>query len=162
MEAHLNERGGEYTQGVSVIVNNDESKRLEMRLAAVDENGNINWNPQKEGLANGSYEYYIFATDCWGSSANISELYDADVCYGKATINISDTEQEMEWYINTHKLADRYGMDASDLKKISTKYVRIGPQYVTCAGTSSGPYGGAAMCVLSALVPFLIKRKFVF
>ncbi len=161
MQAHLNERGGEYTQGVSVIVNNDESKRLEMRLVTVDENGNINWNPQKQDLENGSYEYYIFGTDCWGSSTNISELVEADVCYGKATINISDTEQEMEWYINTHKLADRYGLDASDLKKISTIYKRIGPQYVTCAGTSSGPYGGAALCILSAAVPFLIKKRFI-
>lgn len=164
MPAHLNERGGEYTQGVRIAVNNDWSydKALEMRLVTVDSNGNINWHPQTQGLSDGSYEYYIFGTNAWGSSKNINELVPADVCYGKTTINISGTEQEMEWYVNTVKLAERYGIDATDVKVVSTKYLRIGNQEVTCAGTSSGPWGGAAMCLLSAAVPFVIKKKFLF
>lgn len=164
MPAHLNERGGEYTQGVRIAVNNDWSydKALEMRLVTVDSNGNINWYPQTQGLSDGSYEYYIFGTNAWGSSKNINELVPADVCYGKTTINISGTEQEMEWYVNTVKLAERYGIDATDVKVVSTKYLRIGNQEVTCAGTSTGPWGGAAMCLLSAAVPFVIKKKFVF
>ncbi len=164
MDAHLNERGGEYTQGVRIAVNNDWdwNKTLEMRLVTVDSNGNINWHPQTQGLSDGSYEYYIFATNAWGSSTNINELVPADVCYGKTTVNISGTEQEMEWYVNTVKLAERYGIDASDVKVVSTKYMRIGNQEVTCAGTSSGPWGGAALCMLSAFAPFVIKKKFVF
>ena len=164
MPAHLDERGGEYTQGVRIAVNNDWSydKALEMRLVTVDSNGNINWYPQTQGLSDGSYEYYIFGTNAWGSSKNINELVPADVCYGKTTINISDTQQEMEWYVNTVKLAERYGIDATDVKVVSTKYLRIGNQEVTCAGTSSGPWGGAAMCLLSAAVPFIIKKKFIF
>ena len=164
MPAHLNERGGEYTQGVRIAVNNDWSydKALEMRLVTVDANGNINWHPQTQGLSDGSYEYYIFGTNAWGSSKNINELVPADVCYGKTTINISGTEQEMEWYVNTVKLADRYGIDATDVKVVSTKYLRIGNQEVTCAGTSSGPWGGATMCLLCAAVPFVIKKKFIF
>lgn len=162
MPAHLNERGGEYTQAVSILVNNDWSHALGMRLVTVDGSGNINWNPQKQGLADGSYEYYIFPLEAWGTSTNINELVPADVCYGKATINISDTKQEMEWYVNTVKLAERYGIDATDVKTVSTQYGRIGQQFVTCAGTSSGPWGGAAMCLLSAVVPFVIKKKFIF
>ncbi len=162
LPSHLDERGGEYTQAVSVLVNNDWSHALGMRLVTVDANGNINWNPQKEGLENGSYEYYIFPLDAWGTSKNLNELVGADICYGKATINISDTKQEMEWYVNTVKLAERYGIDATDVKTVSTQYGRIGQQFVTCAGTSSGPWGGAAMCLLSAAVPFIIKKKFVF
>ncbi|RKM62405.1 hypothetical protein D6855_03035 [Butyrivibrio sp. CB08] len=164
MDAHLSERGGEFTQAVRIAVNNDWdwNKTLEMRLVTVDSNGNINWNPQRQGLPDGSYEYYIFATNAWGSSKNINELVPADVCYGKTTINISGTEQEMEWYVNTVKLAERYGIDATDVKVVSTKYLRIGNQEVTCAGTSSGPWGGAAMCMLSAFVPFVIRKKFVF
>ena len=162
MPAHLNERGGEYTQAVSVLVNNDWSHALGMRLVTVDASGNIDWNPQSQGLENGSYEYYIFSLDAWGASKNINELVGADVCYGKATINITDTQQEMEWYVNTVKLAERYGIDATDVKTVSTKYGRIGQQLVTCAGTSTGPWGGAAMCLLSAAVPFVIKKKFIF
>ena len=163
MPSHLSERGGEYSAAVKIAVNNDWSgNALEMRLVTVDENGNINWNPQRSGLLNGSYEYYIFATSCWGSSKNINELLPADVCYGKTTINITDTQQEMEWYVNTVKLAERYGIDPSDVKIVSTKYGRIGQQEVTCAGTSSGPWGGATMCMLCAAAPFVIKKKFVF
>ncbi len=162
MPSHLNERGGEYTQAVSVLVNNDWSHALGMRLVTVDASGNIDWNPQRQGLENGSYEYYIFPLEAWGASKNINELVGADVCYGKATINITDTEQEMEWYVNTVKLAERYGIDATDVKTVSTQYGRIGQQLVTCAGTSTGPWGGAAMCLLSAAVPFVIKKKFIF
>ena len=159
---HLEERGGEFTTGVSIAVNNDWSRKLEMRLAAVDENGNINWNPSKNQLQDGSYEYYIFGTDAWGTSQNINNLVPADVCYGKTTINISGEKQEMEWYVNTVKLADRYGIDAMDVKVVSTLYINIGDEVVTCAGTSSGPWGGATMCLLCVAVPFVIKKKFVF
>ena len=162
MQQHLNERGGEYTQAVTVLVNNDWSHALGMRLVTVDGNGNINWWPQTQGLSDGSHEFYIFPLEAWGSSRNINELVPADICYGKATINISDTKQDIEWYVNTVKLAERYGIDATDVKTVSTQYGRIGNQLVTCAGTSSGPVGGAVMCMLSAFVPFIIKKKFVF
>ncbi|MBE5828567.1 MAG: hypothetical protein E7305_03780 [Butyrivibrio sp.] len=162
MKDHLNERGGEYTQAVSVLVNNDWSHALGMRLVTVDASGNIDWNPQRQGLENGSYEYYIFPLEAWGASKNINELVGADVCYGKATINITDTQQEMEWYVNTVKLAERYGIDATDVKTVSTQYGRIGQQLVTCAGTSTGPWGGAAMCMFFAAAPFIIKKKFIF
>ncbi|MBR1669925.1 MAG: hypothetical protein IJ695_04430 [Butyrivibrio sp.] len=159
MPAHLEAAGGDLTNGVSVLVNEDWSKALYMRLVAVDSEGNINWNPQKDGLDNGSYEYYIFATDAWGTSTNISALYDADVCYGKATVNISETKETMEWYVDTVKLAQRYGLDVTDVKMVSTQYGEIGQQLVTTAGSSTGPIGNAALCMLSAFAPF-IKKKF--
>ena len=162
MQAHLNEKGGEYTQGVSVIVNDDWSHALQMRLVTVDSAGNINWNPAKQDLENGAYEYYIFDTGCWGSSANINNLVAADVCYGKATVTITDGRHDMEWYVDSNKLAARYGILESDMKTVSSQYIRIGNELVTSAGTSTGPFAGAGMCVLSALIPFLAKKKFVF
>ena len=162
MEAHLREQGSEFTQGVSVVVNDDWSKKLEMRLVTVDSAGNINWNPNKGKLENGSYEYYIFDVGCWGSSKNINDLVAADVCYGKATITIQDGRHDMEWYVDSNKLAARYGILENDMKTVSTQYIRIGNEVVTSAGASSGPWAGAGMCVLSALVPFLIKKRFTF
>lgn len=162
MQAHLDEKGGEYTQGVSIIVNDDWSHALQMRLATVDSAGNINWNPAKQNLENGSYEYYIFDVGCWGSSQNINNLVDADVCYGKAMITLTEGRHDMEWYVDSNKLAARYGLVESDLKKVSSQYVRIGPEVVTSAGTSTGPLASAGMCVLSALVPFVARKKFTF
>lgn len=167
MPAHLDERGQEFTEGVTVSVNRrvDDiygwyQEDLHMRLAAVDANGNINWNPQRSGLDNGSYEYYIFDTGCWGSSQNINDLVEADVCYGKATIQILDGRQDMEWYVDPAKLAARYQIEETDIKTVSSQYIRIGTQLVSTAGTSSGPIPGAAMCLASAAIPFLKKKKF--
>ncbi|WP_026520748.1 Firmicu-CTERM sorting domain-containing protein [Butyrivibrio sp. VCB2001] len=162
MQSHLDEKGGEYTQGVSIIVNNDWSHALQMRLATVDSAGNINWNPAKQNLENGSYEYYIFDVGCWGSSTNINNLFEADVCYGKATVTLTEGRHDMEWYVDSNKLAARYGILETDMKTVSSQYGRIGPEVVTSAGTSTGPWAGAGMCVLTALVPFVIKKKFVF
>lgn len=33
------------------------------RMETVDSDGNINWNSQKGGLSQGTYEFYIFSTD---------------------------------------------------------------------------------------------------
>ncbi|MBO5623263.1 MAG: hypothetical protein J5959_16725, partial [Butyrivibrio sp.] len=162
MQAHLDEQGSEFTQAVSVLVNDDWSKALMMRLVSVDEAGNINWNPDRWNLQDGNHEYYIFATDAWGTSTNINDLAAADVCYGKATISITDSKHDMEWYVDTVKLADRYGIQETDIKTVSSQYGRIGQQLVTSAGASSGPIGGAGFCILSALAPFVIKKSFIF
>ncbi len=162
MQAHLDEKGGEYTQAVSVIVNDDWSHALQMRLVTVDSAGNINWNPQRSEMENGAYEYYIFGIDCWGASNNINNLVDADVCYGKATVTLQDGRHDMEWYVDSAKLAARYGILETDMKTVSSQYGRIGQQLITSAGASSGPYAGAGMCIMSALVPFVIKKKFRF
>jgi hypothetical protein len=162
MQAHLDEQGGEFTQAVTVLVNDDWSHALMMRLVSVDGAGNINWNPQKDNLDNGAYEYYIFGVDAWGSSSNINNLVEADVCYGKATITLTDGRHDMEWYLDSNKLAARYGIAENEMKTVSSQYGRIGQEWVKTAGASSGPYAGAAMCVMSALVPFVIKKKFVF
>ncbi len=162
MQAHLDEQGSEFTQAVTVLVNDDWSHALMMRLVSVDGAGNINWNPQKDNLDNGAYEYYIFGVDAWGSSSNINNLVEADVCYGKATITLTDGRHDMEWYLDSNKLAARYGIAENEMKTVSSQYGRIGQEWVKTAGTSSGPYAGAAMCVMSALVPFVIKKKFMF
>ena len=178
MQAHLNERGTEFTSAVTVAANiasqvggsytvsNDQNYRyanedLHMRLVSVDASGNINWNPDFYNLQNGSYEYYIFDTSCWGTSQNINNLVEADVLYGKATIIVTDTKQEMEWYIMPEAFAARYGMDAAEIKTVSAQYGRIGREWSSNAGTSTGPIGSVAMVSAFAAFPMLKKSKFV-
>ena len=112
-------------------------------------------------MENGTYEYYIFDISCWGSSQNINELYDADVMYGKATITLTDTKQDMEWYIDMNKYANKIGLSANDIKTVSTQYINIGDEWVTTAGTSTGPIGSVVLIAASASAPFLKKSKFV-
>lgn len=159
MQAHLDEKGGEFTQAVSVLANNDWNKALYMRLAAVDGNGNINWNPQQNNLTNGTYEYYIFGTDAWGTSGNISNLNAADVNYGKMTVTIEDGIQRTEWYVDPAKLAARYGLSETDLKTVECQYGRIGQQLVETAGASTGPKGSAVIAGSAVLAALLADRK---
>ncbi len=176
MQAHLNERGTEYTQAVTVAANIASKvgngykvegdhyyaqEDLHMRLAVADEYGNINWNPDFSNLENGSYEYLIFDTSCWGTSTNVSELNENDVLYGKATIIVTDGKQEMEWYVDPDKLAARYGLSGTDIKTVSSQYGKIGRQWVSSAGTSTGPVGSFVLIAASAAAPFLKKSKFV-
>jgi hypothetical protein len=170
LPAHLSGQGHGFTTGVTVAANfNPDPNQpwlapessIQMRLATVDSNGNINWNPQKEGMENGTYEYYIFDISCWGSSKNINELYDADVMYGKAYVTLTDTKQDMEWYMDMNKYANKLGMSPNDIKTVSTQYINIGDEWVTTAGTSTGPVGSIALIAASASAPFLKKSKFV-
>ena len=176
MQAHLNERGTEFTSAVTVAANiankvgntysvdangHYANEDLHMRLVSVDEHGNINWNPDFNNLENGSYEYYIFDISAWGTSKNISSLNDADVMYGKATIIVSDTKQEMEWYVMPEVFAQRYGIEATEIKTVSAQYGRIGQEWASNAGTSTGPAGSVALASLFASIPMLKKSKFI-
>ena len=166
MPQHLNERGGEYTQAVTVSINNPissstwDSRALQMRLATVDSNGNINWNPQKTNLSNGAYEYYIFAIDAWGSSPNIDNLVEKDVLYGKAMITIKDDIQEMEWYIDPALLAERYNMSPEDIDVVYSQYGRIGQQNIQTGGASSGPLGTVIIALGCVLFPIYKKKDY--
>ena len=60
MQAHLTEAGGELTQAITIKFNDNWSQVFYPRMETVDSDGNINWNSQKGGLSQGTYEFYIF------------------------------------------------------------------------------------------------------
>ena len=74
MPEHLNEAGGEFTQAVTFKFNDSYNQVLYPRFVTVDEQGNINWNPKRDRLSDGTYEFYMFDTSAWGTSKNINEL----------------------------------------------------------------------------------------
>lgn len=156
MLAHLNERGGEFTSAVSIRVNGDSDLMLTPQFAAVDADGNINWSPQLSGLENGTYEFYLFSTTCRKDSHNVNDS--GVVCYGKATITITDDQQDMEWYMDIPTLAanlhgnwgqnaDATSIDPNDIHLFEANYGKIGDQWVTTAGTSTAPFVGIGLCV---------------
>lgn len=158
MPAHLGEDGGEFTAAVSIRINNDNNLMLTPRFIAVDENGNINWNPQLSGLADGTYEFYLTSTTVNGTSKNINDLQADDVIYGKATITVSEGKDEMEWEMDIPTLAtnlhanggqskDTVSIDPNDIKVFEAQYGRLGQQWVTTAGTSTAPFVGIGLCV---------------
>ena len=158
--SHVGTKGKDVLYGVHLTVNDDANKDLEFRAVTVDSQGNINWNPAKENLPNGSYEYYLFDVSCWGSSKNISELNEHDICFGKAWVTVSDNKLEMEWTVDAKTLADYYDLDEDELYVLSSSYRNIGHKVSTTAGVPTGGVLSAIFCIMAAaLMVELVKRR---
>lgn len=157
MPAHLQEAGGSLTQAVTIRLN--QQYNFYPRYAAVDKSGKINWNPVLSGLQNGTYEFYIFSSDAWHTSESIDHLNDADQWYGKIMITISDNSNECEYYIDLDKIAKRFQCDTTDIKEISAQYGRLGQEWITVAGASSGAWPGILICLTVTGGILLYRRK---
>ncbi len=158
MPQHLSEAGGEFTQAVSIKLNDDENLMLTPRFIAVDAAGNINWHPQTSGLAAGTYEFYLASTTTDGTSSNINDLKADDVIYGRAMVTVGADKDEMEYEIDIPTLAahlhanwgqskDETSIDPSNITKFSAQYGRLGQEWVTTAGTSTAPALGVGLCL---------------
>ncbi len=159
MQAHLTEAGGELTQAITIKFNDNWSQVFYPRMETVDSDGNINWNSQKGGLSEGTYEFYIFSTDAWHTSANINSTNEADTCYGKMMVTIGSDKDECEFIIDLKKVADKLGCDVSDFKQIDAQFGRLGQQWVTTAGASTGAWLGLCICVLITVGVLVYQKK---
>jgi uncharacterized protein (TIGR04145 family) len=174
MDAHLKEMGGEFTSAISICFNGkrkyneDKTWNLYPRLVAVADDGTIDWNPKLSGLDNGTYEFYIADTRGeydTNTLKNVSDLKDYEQFFGKMTITVGETSDEMEFYVDLEKVANFLShykgstVDASEFKLIEAQFGRIGQQWLVIGGTSSGPYMGVSLCVLVAGVVLLRRRR---
>lgn len=159
MPEHLNEAGGEFTYALSIKFNDDYNQIIAPRFVTVDEQGNINWNPKTEDLSEGTYEFYMFDIGSWGTSKNINELNDADICYGKMNITVGSNRDECEFYIDLDKAAQKFGCDVSDFKQISAQFGRMGQQWINTAGASSGAWLGLFICIAGTCGVVVYKKK---
>ena len=160
MQRHLdNDKGNEFTTGVTIRFNNDANFEFYPRLVAVDENGNINWNPKLRDLPEGRYEFYIASRDAWGSSPDLSSLNEHDTMYGKMWVAIEDGIDECEFYIDLEKMAERFNCDHEAFKIQSAQFINIGRQWISTAGASTDPLLGIAICIAAALLAAFLRRR---
>ncbi len=169
MPAHLQEAGGEFTQAVTIKINDSTDLEFALRFIAVDADGNINWDPPRSGLADGEYEYYIVSLDAPGTSKNINDLTSGDEIYGRMKVTVGDTMDSCEWEMDVEKLAAHLRhnaegtviteIDPSDIKTVSVQWGRLGQKWVTTAGTSTGTIGGILLCVGMCSVPVVLISK---
>lgn len=157
--------GGEFMSAVTIKFNNNEKQVFSPRLVSVDEAGNINWNTPNGGYEDGTYEFYIFSThDAWNNAGNIYEdsiNRENSEWYGKMTITVKNgVQDECEFYLDLEKVAKKFGCDASDFKRIDAQFGRLGQQWITTAGASSGAWLGLILCVgVTAGVLVYQKKK---
>jgi uncharacterized protein (TIGR04145 family) len=173
MDAHLLEQGGEFASGVSICFNGDRAYNgdktwnLYPKLVAVDASGTIDWNAATKNLPSGTYEFYIL--DGRGEyntklQTNLTDLAEYDQPLGKMTITVGEENDEMEFYIDLEQAAkflshySKRTIEANDFKLIEAQFGRIGQEYISTAGTSSGPYLGVATC-MAFVGLILLKRR---
>ena len=69
-------------------------------------------------------------------------------------------QDECEFYLDLEKVAKKFGCDASDFKRIDAQFGRLGQQWITTAGASSGAWLGLILCVgVTAGVLVYQKKK---
>lgn len=165
MVRHTSQNGTEMTRAITIRFNNDSNMEFQPRLVAVDQDGNINWNPNFDAMEPGKkYEYYLADITDWNNARNINDVdlnAQHSKMYGKITISVGGTGKadEAEYYLDLKMIAEKFGVDADELKVIESQFGRIGREWASCAGTSTGPVLGIVLCLGAIGVPMLIKRK---
>ncbi len=161
---HLN--GEDLSKGISIAFNGDYSYKGDPKdggfypyFVAVDESGNIDYNTNFWNLADGTYEFYIMDTRSWHSTQNVNDLKGNDHIFGKVKMTISDTKCEEEFYIDLKTLAEYTGWNLHDIKQYDIQFVRIGHQWITSAGVSSGPWLGVGLSIMVVAGVLFLRRK---
>lgn len=163
---HLKEAGGEFLSAITIKFNVSDPKtksngyEFGPRFVMVDAEGNIDWNVKPRHYKPGTYEFYVMSLDAWGNSKNINELTPGDHIYGKMIMTIGENgRDEMEFQLYLADLAEKFGCDQSSLKTIHAKFGRIGGQWVSCAGTSTGPIVGLALSLGVVVAAYGLKKR---
>lgn len=159
MPEHLAEAGGEFTSGITVLFNEDWSTSFNPRFVAVDDNGNMIWDPQLSLLENGDYHFYVCSRDAWHTSTSIEELHEMDLIYGDAYISLTENKDQMYWNLDKNMVANKLGVSPDELKTIGVQYLRLGEQWSVTAGTPTRPYTGIVLCISSVIICVFISRK---
>lgn len=161
MPEHIMERGGGFTSGITVRLNQSDNYRFYPRLVAVDGEGSINWNPQLSGLAPGTYSFELVDTQGWSNSPTLAELDKyGNAHYGTMMITIGeDGKDSCEYSLDLEKVAEKFGMNANDITMVETNFGRLGNQWARITGASSGPWTGVGIGTGIAVLAFIINRK---
>lgn len=155
---------------VELRFNEVDSQNIYFQFITVDDNGNINWNPQMD-CDGTTKEYYMIDMRGWHGASTLTELEDesyGNKILGHAYIRMNSSDDtELEYEIDLEKLSSYistsnstpYEMAVTDMKTIQAKYQNIGSQWVTIAGTSSGPVVGVVLCISTVACVLAYRRR---
>lgn len=154
---------------ITLSVNGQNSRNtMYFTLRGVDANGNVQQWKDAANLGPGDYEFYLFDTAYVGSATNINNPW--TYTYGRAYIHVDKTGRaQMEYYIDIPTLVEVVNIDQwgayhwnlkqSDIKTFHVNYVRIGPQWISCGGTSTGPILGILLCLAVVVIAQVYRKK---
>ncbi len=167
---HLDEKGSEYLAAISIAFNGDREHKdtpdkgnFYPRILAIDDQGNVTdfYKTVNEGhqLPNGTHTFYIFDTRTdpikqFGHTDENGVWHDPTAAelienaFGQMKVTVNGEKDDMEFYLDLAKVADYIGQDGDTaFKTIEAQFGRIGQQWVTTAGTPTGPIVGVALAV---------------
>lgn len=177
MQAHLNSNGGDLTSGITIGINDLPDKDTKYgfwpkkvfypQFITVDAQGNINYSPQLSGLSMGTHEFYLIDAGGWKSATNVAQwenpsetyIYGTNHVYGKAKVVIGASRQEMEFILSVDLLAQDFSMEPEEMHSFCAQFGRLGQQWISTAGTSTGPWVGVAVCIGSTGVVLLGRKR---
>lgn len=165
MQSHLSEAGGEFTQAVTIRLNGKHD--FYPQFVTVDVNGNINTVSSLSGLEKGTYEVYLIDSQGWQvNGVSLSELMSDDsldtyhnAIYGHMYMTIGASKDDMEFELDLELVAQKFGMDADDIKTVEAQWGRIGPQLVSAAGTSTGTWLGLLICFAAVGISAQVAKR---
>lgn len=175
MQAHIDEQrqqGTAFTKAITIDLAGSASSTqdidvngendLSPRIIAVDENGNIDWNPDLANQPDGTTrEYAIVEThgtydtnsmtnidnaafqEMGGVLGHVMITVNGDKCQAEYKIDLENVAKMHNYYRSQHgKAAD----DSPDnYQFISARFGRLGDQIVTTTGASTGPWLGLGL-----------------
>ena len=99
-------------------------------------------------LEDGTYTFEILDHRTVGNNPQV---------YGTIVLTVNGYQDEMEFTLDLEKVAEYTGMNVQDMKLIEAQFGRLGQEWVSTAGTSSGPW----LLVLAAApaVALLCSRR---
>lgn len=173
---HLAEQGSCFLAAIEIAFNGDRAYKdypnkgnFYPRILAIHEDGTVidYYKTLNEGHStpNGTYTYYIFDTrtdPVWqfGHTDENGVWHDATAAdlienaFGTMKVTVTGTRDEAEFQMDLKKVAAYIEQDADTaFKTIDIHWGRIGPQWITTAGTPTGPILGVALLVGAVGVP---------
>ena len=85
--------------------------------------------------------------------------FDKDGYYGRIFVTVDAVTDECEWWLNLPLLAERFGLDETDIKTIEVKYEQIGDRWLETAGASSGAMAGVMLSLSAVGAVYVLRRK---
>ncbi|MCI8371777.1 MAG: hypothetical protein HFI75_05160 [Lachnospiraceae bacterium] len=112
------------------------------------------------------HEYYLRWTNAQCNLNDSIEKNDEMAIVGKVCLTTSDivegasrTCDQMEWEMDQEKLAKVIGVPADSMKEYASKYHRIGQNWYTASGGSTGAVMGISICCLVVLGVLVYRKR---
>jgi uncharacterized protein (TIGR04145 family) len=162
-----------------IRINEDDDKVCSFSTRQIDNQGNV-VSVHDYNLAPGTYKFALVdpnyqlgavnsAEMDWLHMVNIYHKNAKDWYMGDIYITINqDGTAESEFYLDAERVAARIKnasrselkpMKAIDMQKIEAHFQDLGPQWIGCAGASTGPFVGILLCVAVVGVTLYSRKK---